>query len=90
MNRFFSKLDLRDIKIKPEGSHYPPDAEEDVPEEDAPSEPVATAPPEEHREPGPARWSPPTEVAPIVGSVEGTSRNEPESAIETGSERQDD
>jgi stage V sporulation protein S len=25
MNRFFSKLDLRDIKIKPEGSNFPPD-----------------------------------------------------------------
>jgi stage V sporulation protein S len=28
MNRFFSKLDLRDIKIDPSGSHFPPDAEE--------------------------------------------------------------
>lgn len=28
MNRFFSKLDLRDIKIDPTGSHFPPDAEE--------------------------------------------------------------
>jgi stage V sporulation protein S len=27
MNRFFSKLDLRDIKIDPQGSHFPPDAE---------------------------------------------------------------
>jgi stage V sporulation protein S len=25
MNRFFSKLDLRDIKIDPAGSHFPPD-----------------------------------------------------------------
>lgn len=25
MNRFFSKLDLRDIKIDPQGSHFPPD-----------------------------------------------------------------
>lgn len=30
MNRFFSKLDLRDIKINSEGSHYPPDAEEET------------------------------------------------------------
>ena len=30
MNRFFSKLDLRDIKINPEGSRFPPDAEEVV------------------------------------------------------------
>ena len=28
MNRFFSKLDLRDIKIDPQGSRFPPDAEE--------------------------------------------------------------
>jgi stage V sporulation protein S len=30
MNRFFSKLDLRDIKIDPTGSHFPPDAEDYV------------------------------------------------------------
>lgn len=51
MNRFFSKLDLRDIKINPEGSHFPPDGDdenehvetqtEDVTE--APYEDVATA-----------------------------------------------
>jgi len=28
MNRFFSKLDLRDIKISPEGSRFPPDADD--------------------------------------------------------------
>ncbi len=28
MNRFFSKLDLRDIKISPEGNRFPPDADE--------------------------------------------------------------
>jgi stage V sporulation protein S len=28
MNRFFSKLDLRDIKIDPTGSRFPPDAED--------------------------------------------------------------
>lgn len=33
MNRFFSKLDLRDIKIDPEGSRFPPDADERVQEE---------------------------------------------------------
>jgi stage V sporulation protein S len=27
MNRFFSKLDLRDIKISPQGSSFPPDEE---------------------------------------------------------------
>ncbi len=35
MNRFFSKLDLRDIKIDPEGTRFPPDDEEE-----ADSEPV--------------------------------------------------
>lgn len=29
MNRFFSKLDLRDIKIDPEGSRFPPDADDE-------------------------------------------------------------
>lgn len=38
MNRFFSKLDLRDIKIDPQGSHYPPDEEEYA--EDAAAAPV--------------------------------------------------
>jgi stage V sporulation protein S len=28
MHRFFSKLDLRDIKIDPEGSRFPPDADD--------------------------------------------------------------
>jgi stage V sporulation protein S len=37
MNRFFSKLDLRDIKIDPQGSHFPPD-------EDGYDDPVVTAP----------------------------------------------
>ena len=31
MNRFFSKLDLRDIKIDPEGSRFPPDADDRAP-----------------------------------------------------------
>jgi len=29
MNRFFSKLDLRDIKIDPESTRFPPDGEEE-------------------------------------------------------------
>jgi stage V sporulation protein S len=28
MNRFFSKLDLRDIKIDPQGTRFPPDADD--------------------------------------------------------------
>lgn len=35
MNRFFSKLNLQDIKINPEGNRFPPDADEQV-EEAAP------------------------------------------------------
>lgn len=58
MNRFFSKLDLRDIKIDPTGSRFPPDADEheDATEvesandaeyvEAAPSEPVSEPAPE--------------------------------------------
>lgn len=42
MNRFFSKLDLRDIKIKPEGSHYPPDADDDEQEVEAEASAVTT------------------------------------------------
>ncbi len=41
MNRFFSKLDLRDIKIDPEGSRFPPDAEDEFAEHDEP--PPATS-----------------------------------------------
>jgi stage V sporulation protein S len=41
MNRFFSKLDLRDIKIDPEGSRFPPDADE---REQAPPQGRAEAP----------------------------------------------
>lgn len=35
MNRFFSKLNLQDIKINPEGNRFPPDADE----QDAPAAP---------------------------------------------------
>ncbi len=51
MNRFFSKLDLRDIKIDPTGSRFPPDVEpvevSDEPEEittDHQAEAVTEAP----------------------------------------------
>lgn len=43
MNRFFSKLDLRDIKIDPEGTRFPPDADEVVEATDTVDD-VATAP----------------------------------------------
>src|SRR4051812_14018431 len=38
MSRFFSKLDLRDIKITPQGSRFPPDEEAYAPQETATSE----------------------------------------------------
>lgn len=44
MNRFFSKLDLRDIKISPEGSRFPPDADER--EAEIESEPTSSKNPE--------------------------------------------
>lgn len=37
MDRFFSKLDLRDIKIDPFKTSFPPDADDDQPEEDEPA-----------------------------------------------------
>ena len=37
MNRFFSKLDLRDIKIDPEGSRFPPDADEEESGDETPT-----------------------------------------------------
>jgi stage V sporulation protein S len=43
MNRFFSKLDLRDIKIDPSGSHFPPDAEDYQEPEEAQEVDVAVA-----------------------------------------------
>ena len=44
MNRFFSKLDLRDIKINPTGNSFPPDGEAaEVPIEEIIEAPVAVA-----------------------------------------------
>lgn len=55
MNRFFSKLDLRDIKIDPEGSRFPPDADERAPV-------VSKAPAEEQAV---AEFNAPVEEVPI-------------------------
>jgi stage V sporulation protein S len=64
MNRFFSKLDLRDIKIDPTGTRFPPDAEEYEAEPDAqPTEPIDGAPdasaelPESARQPHVPGWT---------------------------------
>ncbi len=43
MNRFFSKLDLRDIKIDPKGSSFPPDGDEGM-ETDEPTAQEVAAP----------------------------------------------
>lgn len=66
MDRFFSKLDLRDIKIDPFKASYPPDAEEDV---EAGAEPavetgVAERPLGGTRQPHTPAWAATTEVEP--------------------------
>jgi stage V sporulation protein S len=75
MNRFFSKLDLRDIKIDPTGTRFPPDAEEYEAELD--EEPVqtsdngqepATAVAEPTRQPHVPAWAP--EPAPATSYLE--------------------
>jgi stage V sporulation protein S len=38
MNRFFSKLDLRDIRIDPRSSHFPPDGTDEMTEVDEASQ----------------------------------------------------
>ena len=55
MDRFFSKLDLRDIKIDPFKTSFPPDGEE-LPEEDVPVS-VAPAPAEIERQPHVPAWA---------------------------------
>jgi len=57
VDRFFSKLDLRDIKIDPFKTSYPPDAEDDLLEEEP--EPAASA----TSEPGPAATPAPADRA---------------------------
>jgi stage V sporulation protein S len=85
MNRFFSKLDLRDIKISPEGSRFPPDADEaEEPAQDAvssaaPDGPIADVPVAEV-----TNWESPT-FSPLVASPNGVS-HEVESAVEPAPE----
>ena len=66
MDRFFSKLDLRDIKIDPFNASYPPDAEDVVEadseqgvETEAAERPLGAA-----RQPHTPAWAAATEVAP--------------------------
>ena len=62
MNRFFSKLDLRDIKIDPEGSRFPPDADE----HDASPDASPDQSPDESRD---ARYDQPSSEAPYVSEA---------------------
>jgi stage V sporulation protein S len=67
VDRFFSKLDLRDIKIDPFNASYPPDAEEVV-EADAEhggETEVAAQQPGAARQPHMPAWATATEVAPV-------------------------
>lgn len=69
MDRFFSKLDLRDIKIDPFKASYPPDAEEVVEagtDHDIETE-VAERPFGAPRQPHTPAWAPATNVAPANG-----------------------
>jgi stage V sporulation protein S len=66
VDRFFSKLDLRDIKIDPFNASYPPDAEEAVEagtEQSVETEVVAAQQPE-GRQPHTPAWATATEAAP--------------------------
>jgi stage V sporulation protein S len=81
MNRFFSKLDLRDIKIDPTGSSFPPDEEyrpEDEQEQEqgheavAASEAAVTAPEPNHEGNG-AAWAAEPELSPYAATATATA-----------------
>ena len=66
VDRFFSKLDLRDIKIDPFNASYPPVAEEvvEAETEHGVETEVAAQPPGAARQPHTPAWATATEVAP--------------------------
>jgi stage V sporulation protein S len=66
VDRFFSKLDLRDIKIDPFNASYPPDAEEvvEADTEHGVETEVAAQQPGVTRQPHMPAWATATEVAP--------------------------
>jgi stage V sporulation protein S len=66
VDRFFSKLDLRDIKIDPFNASYPPDAEEvvDADTEHGAETEVAAQQPGAARQPHMPAWATATEVVP--------------------------
>lgn len=66
MNRFFSKLNLQDIKINPEGNHFPPD-EDETADESAASTQAADASAEPATDPyAPVRETPATPDQPLA------------------------
>jgi stage V sporulation protein S len=77
MNRFFSKLDLRDIKIDPTGSSFPPDEEyraEDEQEQVQGSEAVAATEAavtvtEPNHEGNGSAWDPEPELGPYAATA---------------------
>lgn len=72
MNRFFSKLNLSDIKIKAEGNSFPPDADEKVDEPVAfSSAPVAEAKPATPlTDAEPASWEYQPNAQPMISDPE--------------------
>lgn len=62
MDRFFSKLDLRDIKIDPFRTSFPPDGEDDSPAEELALDAAPAAVAEPARQPYVPAWS---AVAPV-------------------------
>src|SRR4029078_3781147 len=73
VDRFFSKLDLRDIKIDPFKASYPPDADEAVeaaPEYGVEAE-IAPRPFGGSRQPHTPAWASPTEQVSANGYADG-------------------
>jgi len=73
MNRFFSKLDLRDIKIDPQGSRFPPEEDETVEETPLAAQAEEPAPvveqEDEIRQPYTPAWA--AAPAPVVEPTNG-------------------
>lgn len=72
MDRFFSKLDLRDIKIDPFKASYPPDADEAVetPPDYGVEAEVAPRPFGGSRQPHTPAWAAPAEAVSVNGHVD--------------------
>jgi stage V sporulation protein S len=84
VDRFFSKLDLRDIKIDPFKASYPPDADEAVeaaPEYGVEAE-IVPRPFGGSRQPHTPAWAAPAETASVNGyaDVEAAEPNSPNGA----------